>query len=268
MKWFQNLKISIKLISGFILVAIIAAVVGIVGIMNLQDIGKVDEKLYEHNTVGVDRARTMEVYYQRIRFYSNRMFLLEGSEREEAYNKINEYFDLNEELSKEYAENITSDTNREYFNEMDVLWDEYKVEIMNILDLVKAGREEEAKAILFGDIATLGSELQDAFAALSDYNIIAGKERSDSNIALVNQATTTMIIVICAGILIAVVLGIYISSVISKPINKMVKAADGLALGDVNVAVDVDTKDEVGTLAKSFQRMIENIRGQAIIMKK
>lgn len=98
MKWYLNLKLSVKLISGFVLVALITAVVGIVGITNLRSIGQADKRLYEDNTLGVSYAGTAEIYYQRIRFYTNRMFLLEGSEREQAYDKINEYLALNEEV--------------------------------------------------------------------------------------------------------------------------------------------------------------------------
>lgn len=44
----------------------------------------------------------------------------------------------------------------------------------------------------------------------------------------------------------------------------MVEAANKLAVGDINVNVDADTKDEIGSLAESFGRMIANIRGQAL----
>ena len=39
MKWFYNLKLSVKLISAFVVVALLAAVVGTVGFLNLNDIG-------------------------------------------------------------------------------------------------------------------------------------------------------------------------------------------------------------------------------------
>jgi methyl-accepting chemotaxis protein len=41
MKWFYNMKIGTKLISGFIIVALIAGVIGIVGFMGLKEVGDV-----------------------------------------------------------------------------------------------------------------------------------------------------------------------------------------------------------------------------------
>ncbi len=72
-----------------------------------------------------------------------------------------------------------------------------------------------------------------------------------------------MVIVILIAMIVATILGIFLSRMISKPVKKMVEAADKLAVGDVNVDVETDTKDEIGSLAESFGRMIANIRGQA-----
>ncbi len=51
MKWFYNLKISSKLIIGFVIVAMIAGVVGITGIINIKTIDSEDTELYKLNTV-------------------------------------------------------------------------------------------------------------------------------------------------------------------------------------------------------------------------
>jgi methyl-accepting chemotaxis protein len=44
----------------------------------------------------------------------------------------------------------------------------------------------------------------------------------------------------------------------------MVEAAEKLSLGDVNVNVESDSRDETGRLAEAFSRMIVNIRDQAL----
>jgi len=265
MKWYKNLKISVKLIAGFILVALISVLVGIVGIVNLGRIGKADKSLYEDNTLGISYVDTAEIYYQRIRFYSNRMFLLEGDEKEQAYDKVKDYIESNEEILSLYEAGIDSETDQELFNNLSALWNEYKTQIMQVVNYEKEGQSQVARELLFGDVAEIGSNLQDAFSALSDYNTNEGKSMVEKNTKLVNQATTTMTIVILVGILAAVLLGLYIATVISRPINDMVLAADGLALGDVNVEVKADTRDEIGKLADSFRKMIENIRTQALV---
>lgn len=68
------------------------------------------------------------------------------------------------------------------------------------------------------------------------------------------MATLIMTIVIIVAVVLAIVLGIVISKIISVPINKMVTATKKLALGDVDVSVDINTKDEIGILADSFKK--------------
>lgn len=77
-----------------------------------------------------------------------------------------------------------------------------------------------------------------------------------------------MIIFIAVGMVLAIVLGLFMSRSISNPVKNMVEAADKLAVGDVNVNVEASSKDEVGSLMRSFGRMVENIRDQALAAEK
>ena len=61
----------------------------------------------------------------------------------------------------------------------------------------------------------------------------------------------------------AVAVGAYVSKKISKPIIDLSFAAERLAIGDLDVIVNTDLKDEIGVLVDSFSRMTENMRKQA-----
>ncbi|EFL51431.1 methyl-accepting chemotaxis sensory transducer [Solidesulfovibrio fructosivorans JJ]] len=62
------------------------------------------------------------------------------------------------------------------------------------------------------------------------------------------------------GVLLAVVLGLVIARMIAKPILLGVKAAEGLAAGDLNQTIDLDQKDEIGALAAALRHMIAKLR--------
>ena len=53
MRWFYNLKISAKLIIGFLFVAMIAGVVGVVALVNINNMSQADVLMYEENTLGL-----------------------------------------------------------------------------------------------------------------------------------------------------------------------------------------------------------------------
>ena len=70
--------------------------------------------------------------------------------------------------------------------------------------------------------------------------------------------TSGVIFLFVVGILI--VLSWRITQGIKKPLQKLVEATDRLARGDMDVAIEADTKDEIGMLSGSFKTMVTNIR--------
>ena len=64
---FNNLSIKVKLLTGFIIVAIIAGVVGYIGMSNIKTIDDADTKLYEKMTVPLGQIIDMTTLYQRMR---------------------------------------------------------------------------------------------------------------------------------------------------------------------------------------------------------
>ncbi|OLN25293.1 Methyl-accepting chemotaxis protein I (serine chemoreceptor protein) [Desulfovibrio sp. DV] len=62
------------------------------------------------------------------------------------------------------------------------------------------------------------------------------------------------------GVVIALLLGIFISRMITRPILVGVRAAEGLAAGDLNQTIDIEQRDEVGALAAALRHMIQKLR--------
>lgn len=75
----------------------------------------------------------------------------------------------------------------------------------------------------------------------------------------IRSAISSIIILTAAAFIISIALGIFISRVIRKPVQKMVDVAGQVADGDLDVVIDVDTKDEIGELGKAFKKMTDNV---------
>ncbi len=65
----------------------------------------------------------------------------------------------------------------------------------------------------------------------------------------------TLVISALAASLIALLLGIWLARTISRPVRRLTAATHRVAHGELGVQVDVETGDEVGELARSFNRM-------------
>ena len=275
MKWYRNLKISAKLIIGFIIVAILAGIVGAVGIINLNQIGEADSRLYSVNTMGTNYASTACIYYQRIRFNSMKSLVIDDQgKRDELLQKSTNYTALAEENLTAYENADLSEDNRALFNTIKPEWQAYKDILAKVVENFKGDRIDEAKNLILGDLAAAGDALQLTFDNLMKYNADSGKEKNEQNMKLVTTSTVTMIVVVAVGVILALVLGIVISRMISRPVNIFADFAKMLALGDVNVGnlvtekerqQLVSQKNEIGTLASSFDKVIESTQAMTSV---
>ncbi|KJS20562.1 MAG: chemotaxis protein [Clostridiaceae bacterium BRH_c20a] len=266
MQWFYNMKIASKLITGFILVAIIAGIVGVIGVINIKTMDALNTDMYQRHTATLPDLANAARTYQRERVELRNIYLqTDASKRQEILNKFKD-FDKNISQSlANFDAGIKDSSVRESFDALSKAINDFYQFRDDVVSLVQANQMDEAYNLLTGSQASQIAEVvQSRTDELFKLKIDLAKESSDANTAAANTATVTMIAVIIAGVIIAIILGIFISRTISKPVNKMVEVADKLAVGDVNVNVKADTKDEIGSLAQSFGRMIENIRGQAM----
>jgi len=259
MKWFMNMKIAAKLITGFMFVALIAAVVGVVGIVNINAINKADTELYENMTVPISQLADISTEFQQIRVSVRDMIATKDLQESKAH--TDEIAQLETELTKDLAtfnKTIVSADMRKLSDDLVKKDTTFTQQIAKVMELDTQGKDAESMALMSetGTSGIASKELQDAIANIIKVQVDDAKMKSDSNTTTANSTTVIMIIVILAGVLIAVGLGVFLSSIISKPMNKLVEVARKLAEGDFDVTIDVTTKDEIGILMDSLNNVI------------
>jgi methyl-accepting chemotaxis protein len=67
------------------------------------------------------------------------------------------------------------------------------------------------------------------------------------------------------AVVVAVIVGLFVALRISGSMKHLTYVADQLALGDVNVKLEVNGRDEIAALSRSMNTMVENIKNQAAI---
>lgn len=66
---------------------------------------------------------------------------------------------------------------------------------------------------------------------------------------------TIILLVTAASFGVAIVMGLAIIRMITKPLNEIEKAAQGMADGDLNVEITYQSRDEIGSLAENMREM-------------
>lgn len=128
-------------------------------------------------------------------------------------------------------------------------------EIANII--LKEGKEYNGEADILG------------IPHITAYKPLRGGEKNEvigvlfsgvplSEVQAANKSMIIMMIVLTAAFLIVLVwiINIIIKKIIGTPVNTLTGVAKEVALGNVNVRIDYESKDEIGELAASFRALL------------
>ncbi|MBF0345614.1 MAG: MCP four helix bundle domain-containing protein [Nitrospirae bacterium] len=269
MKWFYDLKISVKLIVSFVLVALIAGAIGYIGMTDIHKLSVSNKDTYDNMLMPMAIVANIEKNYHKIRVAGRDLVISEKAEDRLKYaNLIKELREEIDKKSKEYETTFFDDTDRANFKEFVDAKAAYKLLVDRVIELALAGKNAEALNFLRTEAHKASKAEEMAIDKLFDYNVKMAKTTTDKNASEAKTATTLIVTFTAVGMIIAIILGLFIARIISRPVKSMVNAADRLALGEVDIEIGEDSKDEIGQLAQSFKRVIDNIRESASAVEK
>jgi methyl-accepting chemotaxis protein len=260
MKWFSNLKIGTKLISAFIMVSILAGVVGIVGITNIKSIDKKYGDLFINFGVAQGNIGRLGVAFNDTRsVIRDIIFLEDTNKRTENINKLKESDKKMSEDLKKVEKSLATDEGRTAFKNLSEALGKYNTTRDKVISLAISNQSKEAEALFYAEAAQPAKEVDFNINELFRLKTTTGDQLSSQYTDDTNSTVIVMLSVVIVAMVAAVLLGLFVSNLISKPIKQLMTAANKIADGDLDVSIDVDTKDEVGILASSFDKMSNNI---------
>ncbi|MBU4440706.1 MAG: MCP four helix bundle domain-containing protein, partial [Acetobacterium sp.] len=245
MKWFYNLKIGTKLILGFIVVALIAGGIGVMGVINIQTVNRQDTYLYQKMTVPLGELIYIVDAYKGITNNVDAIILSgngdEISRLEASIQEKNTEFDTNMQsfqttlISEEGKKLVESAiTQKEKMNKAEA----------EIVTLVRQGKQADAIALMKnGDYNSAATQMESDIARMIEIKLQVAGETAAGNSAIASSSTFMTIVLIIIGMILSILLGIFIASTIKKPVHKMVDASKRMADGDLDVTIDINTKD-------------------------
>ena len=270
MKWFFNLKISAKLISSFVLVAAVAGLIGYEGISSLKNADVSDTRLYQKMTVPLGDLVDITNSFQQTRIKIRDAIRANDSPTIESYIKqVNDLNSLRDKALDDYTTTFIDASDKQNYEKLRNLDNQYKQFIADIIPLVRANNDVEALKMIDGKGAEIVKAEQDQIDYIVKSNVDSAKETSNGNTLAANASIQNMIIFVIIGVLLALGLGIFISRIISKPLNILSNIAKKVSEGDVEVEVIQNSTDEVGNLMGVFKNfMIESIKDQVRVADK
>ncbi len=137
----------------------------------------------------------------------------------------------------------------------------YRAGLDEYLALIKKGDLNAAKAYLMD---TLRVRQLAYMKAMEDFSHLQEGLMDQAGITAEDTAKSGFVLVAAisgAAVVLAIVLGVWITRSITRPLLRAVHVANTVAAGDLSVRIDAAGKDEVGQLLSALKHMTESLVG-------
>lgn len=258
----KNLKIGSKLTVCFAIILAGLLGVSVFGITSLKNISNDDAEMYNQNLKGVSIMGniTQDYYSLRVKVLQT-VYMNFGAQAADdlAAALQSTKADIDKQIA-DYESAIVSADDKKNLDTLKPYISNYEAEVNKEVDLVKTGEQLGAQNEMT-NVSSAATKVADQVSLMLKWNQNQGNQKQMSNASLGSFSTLLMIIIAAVVCVLAILLAVLVTRGITKPVRSMLKAAEKLAEGDVEVAVNINSKDEVGMLAQSFGKVVGTIKG-------
>ncbi|MBU3175801.1 MCP four helix bundle domain-containing protein [Clostridium estertheticum] len=261
MNWFYNMKLSKKLTLGFIIVAVLAGSIGIVGIFSLVATQKKSENIITNYGNSQGELGFISEAFQKTRAVVRDLII---ETKDTNYKKYQDQIVVNDEIIVKYMAELkkTVQLPEELlsYNKLEKSISDYNISRDKVTTLAINNKNAEAYILLKSEAGILGEIAAKNIDDNIEQNLTIGSQLTKDAQMSSNRIIVILIIIVVLSVIASLLLGYFISRIIGNSIKKLLLAADNISEGNLNVEVDINTKDEVGDLAKSFSKIIVAIK--------
>ena len=252
-------QVRAKLISSFLLVAILIAIVGTVGGIEVKRVNKNAETMYSVNLQSVNEILSIKSNMSKIKSeVSVIMYDQNKKETDQAKKKITDMVTEDNEYIAKYEKLITTAEEKKNWTKFTDNVTKYRDARNRIIDAADLNDSNEVikQYMIFLPIE---EEMMSSLDKVIEINLAAAKLASD-NINLASARTNIiMILMSIAGFIIAILLGVFMSSHINKPLRKIRDYAERLAMYDFSTPITITRKDEFGQTGIALNKAQKNV---------
>lgn len=260
MKKFKDVRIATKLAGGFLIICCFMIFIGIYSMNNSKILSSTSKELYKDYVPAVKTINEIDNNLNKI-YYSMElmMHLTDGKDIDNLIHDIESTTKEGYDLVKVYKAGIVNDEEKKVFNEFERLLGEYITVRENYFQSVKVGNKAVMGKYL-EKVKVVRDEMNGSLNKVQEYNDKLGDEFMDSAMSTYEKIRNLTISVTALAIILSIIISIGLIRQISKKINKISTATEAMGRGDLTLAIDIDSKDEFGTLAKGLNKSIDNMK--------
>ena len=263
----NNVKIGVRLVLAFIVVSVFALVVGIVGYSGIQDTKDSMDQVSNVDLASIGALAKMRFNMRNVIVAQRTLLVheLTGEERKRQYENVDAARALYREALAKYDSLPKSPEGAKSYQELkEVLAQATEVNNAGfalIKDFEQHPTDDSKYTKAVEHVIHKATEVnRKLFATMGDLLAMSEKNAERTSIEARVEAskdTRNMIIVALLAPLLGVLLGLFLTRSISKPLATIVGFSESVAKGDLKKTLDVHQGDELGKLSDSLRVMVQ-----------
>ncbi|RPI76968.1 MAG: methyl-accepting chemotaxis protein [Desulfobacteraceae bacterium] len=268
----KNIKLMVKLIGGFSVVALIVLIVGIIGFMGVNTLNGHLDEISDVRLPSIQSLLIISEAQTAVDSGENALLAknIDSQGRQDQYTRFEEAKKRADAAWKIYEPLPQTKEEAELWKQFVPAWDKWWKDHE---ESVKLSREYEKtptedlynkmsqQSLIVNAISFKAAE--DLIGKIIDINNNVAIEANKTADSASTQVKTIAVIGMIVGVVLALLFGIILTLGITKPVAKAVAVADAVALGDLSNRIDLNQKDEIGQLIKSLNNVIANLDSMA-----
>ncbi len=276
--FFKRMKLGTKLLSGFLLVALVTIAMGLVGFKGMSDIMEQSIEVGHNRLPSVQALLTigesqMTILAAERGLTNSRMTAPEV--REAQYKIMAEAWEQVEAAWKVYEPLPQTPEEAVLWKDFVLRWEAWKNSQRKVVDLAKERDSLIAEGVPSSDPRISALDVTTVEASLTARDSILPAMKLLKEIIALNEkvakeavaradvhernARIVIIVAMLLAVLLSVGIGVFITRLITVPIKSLGENAEKIAEGDLSVVIAYESADEIGHLADSFRKMAGNL---------
>ena len=255
----KNMKISTRLIVAFLIVILLLVATGVVSLVMINNVGGSLQQFYDNNYQTVTN-----VWSARYNLFAMRASILRSlvdtdpAQVQDCLTSAEGYHAAAVESTLKLKDTYLGDLSQ--IDNIVTRLNALTTNLETVRQYALAGETAEGYELYKADVIPAIEAARAILIEVADGANGRAVARVESAAALTRTSTIVVIILAVVSAVIGVVLALYISNSITKPVGEMQSASEAVAGGDLSAKITYESKDALGVLADNLRSLTETFR--------
>lgn len=268
----MRLRIETKIVSGFLMLALLVGTIGYFNFNNIRRIDAAFSTMDEYHMPAFDSLNAMKT--DALNIFSSTLKL------EFAESEMNQSAQMREKSIKELTliaegksrfgsalekyrymtDKYAAQNEKNIASAIEKKWAAFSAASDTFAGLKRRNAEKKEILDAKADLEDTKNSLLDTLDDAASYEEAIISESRDASGELVKNTLISTVLVLTITIIAALGSGLLISASITDPVKQLKDAADAVSRGNLDTKIKIDSGDEMEELADAFNKMVQDIR--------